>query len=99
MTTTTTENEVSVSELLAAVSLLDAFVDLYDPARYTVSECAGMVPVFERVERLGAAGKTLAAHRVAESNLHAETGHRTPAEWLAATTGESLSSANDTLQL
>jgi hypothetical protein len=51
------------------------------------------------VERLGGTGKTLAAARAARCHPNLSSGHRTPAEWLAATTGDSVGDALSVLKL
>lgn len=85
--------------LAGALDLLGAFVDAFEPARYSGEDAEELVSVFTRVERLGAAGKILAATRAAETNRHGLSGHRSPAEWLAARTGGSIGEAKDALEL
>jgi hypothetical protein len=90
---------VTVAELEAAVDLVAAFVARFEPARYSGADAASLLAVFTRVEHLGVAGKTLAAHRAAECNRHVLTGHRSPALWLSAETGDSVGDAKGLLAL
>ena len=80
-------------------SSLGSFMGTFDPGCLSASDAALLVPEFAWFERFGLAGKTLAATRSAEANIHRSTGQRTAAEWLADQTGESLGDAIDTLQL
>jgi hypothetical protein len=85
--------------LSAVVDSLASFVGTFAPGCYSGEDAATLVGLFTRAERLCAAGKTLAAQRAAESHRHLVSGHRTPAEWLAAQTGESVGQAIDVLTL
>lgn len=88
-----------MAELSAAVEVVAAFVHAFDPGLYSGEDAEHLVTVFTRAERLGGAGKTLAANRAAECNRHVLTGHRSAAEWLAAQTGESVGDALNVLRL
>ena len=90
---------VTAAELDAAVELVAAFVARFEPARYSGDDAASLLTVFTRVEHLGVAGKTLAAHRAAECNRHVRTGHRSAALWLSAETGDSVGDARGLLAL
>jgi hypothetical protein len=68
-----------------------------EPARLSGADAARMLEAFTEVERIGAAGKTLAARRVEDSNHWRDGGHRTAASWVAAKTGTGLGAALDTL--
>ena len=85
--------------LSSAIEVIASFVASFEPERYSGEDAASLVSSFTRAERLCAAGRTKAAARVAESPRHSRLGHRTPAEWLASVTGESLGEANDVLRL
>jgi hypothetical protein len=76
-----------------------SFIDAFEPARYSGEDAESLVATFTRLSHLGMAGTTLAATRAAEANRHTASGHRTPAEWLAAQTGESVGDALGTLRL
>jgi hypothetical protein len=56
-----------------------------------------LVGEFATIEHL-AAGKALAAHRVAESGRWRRAGERSEAEWLARTTGDSVGAARAALE-
>lgn len=80
--------------------LLEAFraaVSALDPLRLSGSEAAGLVGLFADVERLGAAGRTLAAGRVAETGEWRGSAHRTPAHWIASRTQGTIGQAVTTL--
>ena len=87
------------SDLLAAVEVVAAFVSAFEPERYSVADATTLLSAFTRVKRLGTAGEAHCARRVAESHAHLRSGHRTPAEWLAAQTGESVGEAGKLLSL
>ncbi len=87
------------ASFFAAVDDLATFVADFEPGRYGPEDSVLLLSAFDRVERLGRAGKTLAAARAAESHPHLRTGHRSPAEWFAAQTGAGLSEAIDQLKL
>ena len=59
----------------------------FDPALITTGDAALLLDVFTAVERAGVAGQTLVARRAAESGRWREAGHRSPASWVAETTG------------
>jgi hypothetical protein len=78
---------------------LEGFLGSFEPARFSGPDAATLVVAFARVERLALAGKTLAATRAAEANVHRSTGQRDAAEWLAGATGESVGEARGLLRL
>ena len=73
------------------VSDLDAGV--LDPA-----EAERLVGEFAAIEHAAAAGKALAARRVAESGRWRHAGVRSEADWLASATGESVGAARAALE-
>jgi hypothetical protein len=85
--------------LARAIDAMTSFVESFEPERYSGADAAELVSLFARSERVSVAGKTLAATRAAEANCHRSTGHRSPAEWLTAVTGESMGDAFSTLRL
>jgi len=89
----------SPSELSAAVAVVASFVAGFEPARYTGADAESLVATFAQGVRVCEAGKTLAARRAAEALRHRASGHRTPAQWLASLTGDSVGDAIDTLAL
>ena len=76
---------------------LRAVVTALDPEVLSVASAQQLVAHFADIERLAAAGKALAARRVAAGAGWRHRGHRTPAEWLAHTTGTTTSAAAATL--
>ncbi|MEI7859747.1 MAG: hypothetical protein WCI26_07925 [Acidimicrobiales bacterium] len=78
---------------------LDTFMATFDAACFTGPDAGRMVARFARIERLACAGKTFAAHRSAEAEIHRDSGHHDPARWLAEQTGETVGQAADTLAL
>jgi hypothetical protein len=64
-----------------------------EPRVFDGEDAARLVELFGEIERLGAAGKTVAVRRVEETNVWKRAGHRSAAEWLAAKTGSSVGSA------
>ena len=100
---TATESTATETTATPALeSIVDAaasFVSSFQPERYSGQDAVALVRVFARLERLAGTGKTLAASRAARCHPNLATGHRTPAEWLAATTGDSRGDALSLLQL
>ncbi len=86
-------------DLLAAVEVVAAFVTAFEPERYSVADATTLLSAFTKVKRLGTAGEAHCARRMAQSNAHLGSGHRTPAEWLASATGESVAEAGKLLSL
>lgn len=91
-----------LGELLAGRALvrdgLAELVSALDVSLLGVHEAAELVSYFGEVANLASAGKLLCAKRVAETSLHFSSGARTPAEWLAKATGESLGEAIGALE-
>jgi hypothetical protein len=78
------------TELEGVVSALDG--DVLSPA-----DAEHLLEEFTRIERMAAAGKAIAAERVAESGRWRRNGDRNEADWLAKKTGETIGSARSTL--
>ncbi len=85
--------------LAAAVEVVASFVAGFEPGRYSASDAASLVTLFEWGKRLCAAGETLSASRAAEGNAHHLSGHRTPDEWLSSVTGSSKGEAMGILKV
>src|SRR5438874_889362 len=77
---------------------LREFVAALEPETLPAEAAVGLVDTFATIEKLGAAGKALAARRVAESNLWRGVGERSAAHWLARRSGTSIGSAMSTLE-
>src|SRR5207247_7094316 len=77
---------------------LREFVAALEPETLPAEAAAGLVDSFATIEKLGAAGKALAARRVADSNLWRGAGERSAAHWLARRAGSSVGNAMATLE-
>jgi len=77
---------------------LRTFLRKADPARTSTSDAASVVALGAEIERFGTAIKTLFAARAAESSVWRDAGHRSPASWLASTSGVGLGEAIGTLE-
>lgn len=71
---------------------------ILDPEVLEPNTAAKLVEVFGRIERLGAAGKALAARRVADSGVWKKDGDRSPAHWLAKKVGTGVGQAVATIE-
>ena len=89
----------AVAEVTGAVEVLSAFVAGFEPARFSGSDAETLVGLFTRASRLCEAGKALSAKRATDANRHQASGFKTPSQWLASLTGDSVGDAADTLEL
>jgi len=89
----------AVAEVTGAVEVLSAFVAGFEPARFSGSDAETLVGLFTRASRLCEAGKALSAKRATDANRHQASGFKTPSQWLASVTGDSVGDAADTLEL
>src|SRR3954447_8687479 len=87
-----------VVDLCAAVSSAQQLLRRFDPAGVDARDAATMVPLFVQLENLGAAGKALAADRVAATELWQKLGFRSAAAWLASIDGTAVGDAVGVLQ-
>jgi hypothetical protein len=72
-------------------------VDSFDPATVSGADARLLAELFARGEKLCAAGKMLAAKRVADCSTWTGGGARSPEEWLAGLSGSSVGSASAAL--
>lgn len=72
------------------LAALRAMVRSLDARLLSSAEAVELVDYFAEIERLGHAGKTLAAGRAAEGDAWKRAGDRSPADWLARRTGSSV---------
>lgn len=72
---------------------LGTLVAEFDPRLVDARTAAELVDVFGAIERLAAAGRTLAAGRVADTRVWADGGERSAAHWLARTSGSTVGDA------
>ena len=89
----------AVAEVTGAVEVLSAFVAGFEPARFSGPDAERLVGLFTRASRLCEAGKALSAKRATDANRHQASGFKTPSQWLASVTGDSVGDAADTLEL
>src|SRR5437899_1763540 len=82
------EMEAALREIVAGL----------EPERLSADAAVGLVDTFVCMEKLVAAGKALAARRVAASNLWRGAGERSAAHWLARRSGVSIGNALATLE-
>ncbi|MCU0309575.1 MAG: HNH endonuclease [Acidimicrobiales bacterium] len=82
-----------VVEARAAQAVVERLLASFDPALVTVGAAAELVEVFASIENLGAAGKALAAKRVADGGTWRRQGYKNPAEWLARRSGAKVGDA------
>jgi len=92
-------NEHIAGEQVAkATELLRAAVGGLDPEVLEGASAIKLVEAFAEAERLGAAGKALAARRVADSGAWRTSGEKSAAHWMAAATKTSVGAAVTTLE-
>ena len=96
---TETDRAPDLAAARAAGEVVKAFVAGLEAACYSGADSVSLVTFFTEMERTAVAGKTLAARRVEESNVHLLRGHRSAAELLAAQTGDSLGEAKGLIRL
>jgi hypothetical protein len=77
---------------------LDGLLASLDPALVAPSDAVRLLDAAAAVEQRAGALKTLVADRAAEAGAWARQGHRSPEEWLSATTGTSYGEAAATLE-
>jgi hypothetical protein len=92
-------DETRAQGLFALLDAADGALDATDPDCCSTEDAAAVLRRVTRHERKVLAYKTALAARLARGNLHTRTGHRTPAEFLAATTGDSVGEAKDLIRL
>ena len=86
-------------QLRCSIDELKRLVGELEPDRFDGSDARAMVEAFGEVERLGAAGKALAARQVVATGAWKQTGsHRDAADWLASATGATVGAARATLE-
>jgi hypothetical protein len=84
--------------LRGSVEQLRRLVDEVEPDRFDGAGARTLVELFGEVERLGAAGKALAARQVIATGAWKHGGaHRDAASWLSAATGTTVGAAKATL--
>src|SRR5690606_3646175 len=88
--------DVLVTDRLAAISAeLSQVLEALVPEDVALPKAADVYNQFAAIERLGKAGCTLMARRVAESEEWRRSGFPSPAEWIAHQKQSSLGEARD----
>ena len=85
--------------LFAVLDAAGDALDATDPACCSLEDAALVLQRVTRHERRVLAFKTALAARLAQGGLYTRTGHRSPAEFLAATTGDSVGEAKGLIRL
>jgi hypothetical protein len=70
----------------------------FEPALITTGDAARAFAVFDALERTVVAAKTLVATRATEAGKWRDEGHKSPASWVAETTGSGFGSAISMLE-
>ena len=86
-----------VSEARSVVDAVRTLVTGFDPDVTLARDAMDLVAVFGEIENLGAAGKSLAANKVAGTELWRRKGFKSAAAWLASTTGTGMGDAVNAL--
>src|SRR5438477_10176421 len=79
-----------LDELQATVATQRAVLAALEPGCLSGPDALRLLEVFTEIERLGVAGRTLAAKRVDESNVWRQSGDRSAAHFIAHKTGTSV---------
>ena len=84
--------------LQRAVDDVRSSISSFEPERFEAAVACSLVEAFAELERLGAAGKALAARQVVATGAWKHYGaHRDAASWLATTTGDTVGAARSAL--
>lgn len=86
-------------KIRSSIDALEQAIAALEPGCVPGDDAATLVELFARGERICAAGKTLAAKRVDDSNVWRRSAQKSAAHWLAARTGETLGAAIGTLEM
>jgi len=81
-----------------AVAEVEAIARAVDSACLDGRDAAALVELAARGERMWASVKARGAHRVEETRVWRDDGHRSAAHWVADTTGETVGAAARTLE-
>ena len=91
-------DHIASEQVAKATELLRGAVGGLDPEVLEGARAIKLVEAFAEAERLGAAGKALAARRVADSGAWRTSGEKSAAHWMAAATKTSVGAAVTTLE-
>ena len=87
-----------LDELRSTVATQRRILSEIEPGCFSGPDALAMLGVFTAIERLGAAGRTLMAKRVEESNVWRASGERSAAHFLANQTGTTVGHAQAGLE-
>jgi hypothetical protein len=87
-----------LDELQATVARQRTILAELEPGRFSGPDALALLGVFTDIERLGAAGRTLVAKRVEESNVWRQSGDRSAAHFIAHETGTTVGRAQAGLE-
>ena len=79
-----------LDELQTTVATQRAVLSALEPGCLSGPDALRLLDVFTEIERVGAAGRTLVAKRVEESNVWRQSGDRSAAHFIAKQTGTSV---------
>ncbi len=92
-------DQAEPQDLFAFLDAAERALDTIDPACCSLESAAEVLRRLTRLERKVVAHKTAFSARLAQGSLYTRTGHRSAAEFLAATTGDSVAEAKDLIRL
>ena len=84
--------------VIEAVASTRGVIDAFESSHVPVDDAARLVDAFAELERLAAAGRTLAGRRVEQTDLWQRLGFRTPAQWMAVRAQSTVGAAIATLE-
>jgi hypothetical protein len=87
-----------IEQLGSTVAALERTIAEFEPGTLDVTGAKQATDLYARIERLGAAGKLMAARRVEDAVTWKRDGHRSGAHWLASATGVSVGAAMRSLE-
>ena len=87
-----------LEEVRSSVDALEEVARELDPLPFEAHDAADLLATFVRGERICAAAKSLLARRIEETKVWRESGHRSAAHWIAASTGATVGAAARTLE-
>jgi hypothetical protein len=88
-----TDVAIGVREVMEVAEGVARVVAGFDADLVTASDAMTLVKIFDRMERMVAAGKSLSFGRVADTELWRRAGFRSAADWMADATGVGVGDA------
>jgi hypothetical protein len=84
--------------LSSAVEAIEGIVATFEPTVLSGRDAVRLVDLFAKLERVAAAGRTLAGRRVEQTRAWYGSGYANPSKWMAARAQTSLGAAIATLE-